>query len=153
MQNSRGFRALKVWLGLRHAGADGYRRMIGDDILLATRLHEAVAAHAELEPFTRGLSIATFRYVPPHLRARVGEPGAEAELNSINEALLDRLQKGGDVFVSNAVVRGRYLLRACIVNFNTTLQDVLALPDIVAREGRALVGASAEAAPAAHARG
>ena len=31
-QNSRGFRALKVWLALRQAGASGYRRMIADDI-------------------------------------------------------------------------------------------------------------------------
>src|SRR5258708_11744014 len=33
-QNSRGFRALKVWLALRHAGAAGYRKMIADDIRL-----------------------------------------------------------------------------------------------------------------------
>ena len=36
-QNSRGFRALKVWLALRHAGAAGYRRMIADDIALRGR--------------------------------------------------------------------------------------------------------------------
>jgi glutamate/tyrosine decarboxylase-like PLP-dependent enzyme len=35
LQNSRGFRALKVWLGLRHVGRDGYVQMIGDDIALA----------------------------------------------------------------------------------------------------------------------
>jgi aromatic-L-amino-acid/L-tryptophan decarboxylase len=37
--------------------------------------------------------------------------------------------------VSNAVVAGRYLLRACIVNFNTRISDVDALPDIVAGLG------------------
>ena len=34
-QNSRGFRALKVWLAMKHIGADGYRQMIGDDIRLS----------------------------------------------------------------------------------------------------------------------
>src|SRR5438552_9882909 len=34
-QNSRGFRALKVWLALRQAGAAGYRRMISDDVHLS----------------------------------------------------------------------------------------------------------------------
>ncbi len=38
--------------------------------------------------------------------------------------------------MSNAVVRGRYLLRACIVNINTEERDVDALPEIVVRLGR-----------------
>jgi len=40
------------------------------------------------------------------------------------------------VFVSNAVIDGRYALRACIVNFHTTRGDVDAVPEIVARAGR-----------------
>jgi glutamate/tyrosine decarboxylase-like PLP-dependent enzyme len=135
-QNSRGFRALKVWLALRQVGRQGYVRMIGDDLALARRLRERVAAHPELEPLTHALSITTFRYVPPDLRPQIGEAAAEAHLNRLNQTLLDRLQKEGEAFVSNAVVRGRYALRACIVNFNTTVADVDALPEIVARTGR-----------------
>ena len=135
-QNSRGFRALKVWLALRHAGAAGYRRMIADDIALSQVMAEAVGAHPELELVTQALSITTFRYVPADLRARVGEAEAEAHLDVLNRALLDRLQHDGDVFVSNAVVARRYLLRACIVNFHTTRADVEAVPAIVVRAGR-----------------
>ncbi|HEX5817377.1 MAG TPA: aminotransferase class V-fold PLP-dependent enzyme [Gemmatimonadales bacterium] len=138
-QNSRGFRALKVWLALQHAGRDGYVRMIRDDIRLSERLHALVSAHPELEPCTQGLSITTFRYVPAELRPTVGTREGELRLNALNEALLDRLQNSGEAFVSNAVVRGRYLLRACIVNFNTTEADVEALPDTVVRLGRSLV--------------
>jgi hypothetical protein len=61
-----------------------------------------------------------------------------AYLNKLNEALLNRLQKSGEAFVSNAVVAGNYLLRACIVNFRTTLTDVEALPEIVIKLGRQL---------------
>ena len=43
LQNSRGFRALKVWLGLRQAGREGYVRMIGDDCRLAAAAPRAVA--------------------------------------------------------------------------------------------------------------
>jgi hypothetical protein len=50
--------------------------------------------------------------------------------------------------VSNAVVRGQYLLRACIVNFNTTESDVDAIPGIAARLGRE-VEASLPPAPLA----
>jgi glutamate/tyrosine decarboxylase-like PLP-dependent enzyme len=137
-QNSRGFRALKVWLALRHAGASGYRTMIAGDIALSRAMHAAVAREPELEPMTQSLSIATFRYVPADLRATVGQAATEKYLNELNASLLDALQRGGDAFVSNAVIRGRYVLRACIVNFHTSQADVDALPGIVVRAGRAL---------------
>jgi glutamate/tyrosine decarboxylase-like PLP-dependent enzyme len=137
-QNSRGFRALKVWLALKQVGAAGYRRMIADDIALSGAMAAAVQAHQELELFTQALSITTFRYVPPELRPRIGEEDAERILDELNRALLDRLQRSGELFVSNAVVRGRYVLRACIVNFHTDAEDVHAVPEIVVRHGRAL---------------
>lgn len=135
-QNSRGFRALKVWLALRQVGRSGYVRMIGDDIRLSEELHRQVKEHPALEALTQALSITTFRYVPPDLRPTLWSEGTEAYLNQLNKALLERIQASGEAFVSNAVIRGRYVLRACIVNFNTTTADVRALPEIVARLGR-----------------
>ena len=138
MQNSRGFRALKVWLALRQAGAAGYRRMISDDIELSRAMARAVERHADLELITQALSIATFRYVPPDLRPRVGEQAVADYLDTLNRELLTAIQRGGDAFVSNAIVHGRFVLRACIVNFHTTLEDVEAVPAIVARTGATL---------------
>lgn len=136
LQNSRGFRALKVWLALRLVGREGYRKMISDDIALARALFDAAQAHPDLEAFTCNLSIATFRYAPPALR-NGGEETA-SYLNTLNERLLTRLMKGGEAFVSNAVIDGKYALRACIVNFNTALDDAEAIPEIAARLGREL---------------
>ncbi len=133
-QNSRGFRALKVWLGLRQVGREGYVEMISDDILLAQELYRLVEAHPELQAFTQGLSITTFRYVPPDLTP--GSESVEAYLNQLNAELLTRLQRSGEAFLSNAVVEGKFLLRACIVNFRTSLEDVEALPALVTRIGR-----------------
>jgi aromatic-L-amino-acid/L-tryptophan decarboxylase len=135
-QNSRGFRALKVWLALRQVGRGGYARMIGDDIRLSQQLYTLVEGHPELQAFTRELSIATFRYVPADLRADAEAMGARAYLNELNEALLERIQSSGEAFVSHAVVQGHYVLRSCIVNFHTRAADVEALPEIVARLGR-----------------
>jgi glutamate/tyrosine decarboxylase-like PLP-dependent enzyme len=128
-QNSRGFRALKVWLALQQVGREGYERMIGEDIRLTRHLAEAVAREPELEPGPGGLSIATFRYVPESVE-KDGE-----YLDRLNEELLTRLQRSGDAFLSNAVVGGRFHLRACIVNFRTTRADVEALPALVTRLG------------------
>ena len=135
-QNTRGFRALKVWLAMKQAGAAGYRRMIGDDMRLSRAMAEAVAGTPGLELVTQSLSIATFRFVPPDLRPRAAERGVAEYLNALNQRLLERCQAGGEAFVSNAVVEGRYVLRACIVNFHTRRVDVEALPAIIARLGR-----------------
>ena len=135
-QNSRGFRALKVWLALRQIGRSGYVRSISADIALAERLYRQVESTPDLQPLTLGLSIATFRYVPRRLRNRIGAADAEAYLNELNKELLDRIQTSGRAFVSNAVIRGTYALRACIVNFNTRAEDVDALPAIVVEIAR-----------------
>ena len=135
-QNSRGFRALKVWLALRHVGASGYRTMIAEDIRLSQAMADAVRRCDELELVTQELSITTFRYVPRDLRPKLGNPDVERYLDSLNRHLLVRLQRGGETFVSNAVVGNRYVLRACIVNFHTTLADVEATIEIAVRMGR-----------------
>lgn len=135
-QNSRGFRALKVWLALRQAGRQGYARMIAEDIRLAARLFDNVSRHPELEAVTSSLSITTFRFVPHDVDPAA--PGAADYLNELNSDLLGVIQASGEAYLSNAVVGGRYLLRACIVNFRTTEKDVDALPEIVVRLGRRL---------------
>jgi glutamate/tyrosine decarboxylase-like PLP-dependent enzyme len=135
-QNSRGFRALKVWLALRQVGAAGYRKLIADDILLSQAMAQAIRGHAELELITQNLSITTFRYVPLDLRTNLQEPQVEPYLDALNREILDRLQRGGEIFVSNALVGQRYVLRACIVNFHTSQEDVEAVAGIVTRIGR-----------------
>src|SRR5437588_2673488 len=111
-QNSRGFRALKVWLALKQVGAAGYRKMIADDIRLSRAMAQAISRHAELELMTQDLSIPTFRYVRSDLRARLRESEVEIHLDALNRELVDRLQRGGEICVSNAIVCGRSVLRA-----------------------------------------
>jgi glutamate/tyrosine decarboxylase-like PLP-dependent enzyme len=135
-QNSRGFRALKVWLALRHVGAAGYREMISDDIRLSRAMAAAVRRYPELQFMAQGLSITTFRYVPADLQNSLGQDLIENYLDALNQELVDRIQRGGEAFVSNAVIRGRYVLRACIVNFHTGAVDVEAVPEIAVRLGR-----------------
>jgi glutamate/tyrosine decarboxylase-like PLP-dependent enzyme len=134
-QNSRGFRALKVWLALQQVGRVGYERMISDDIRLSRALFALVSRCSELEALTQSLSITTFRFVPTDLDSSDQE--AATYLNELNLALLTRLQSSGEAYLSNAVVHGKFALRACIVNFRTSYADITALLPIVLRMGRA----------------
>ena len=151
-QNSRGFRALKVWLALRQAGASGCLDMIEDDMRLSRRLHDLVGRHAELEALSQHLSIATFRYVPLDVRDTT-DPEAQKYISRLNQDLLSRVERSGELFLSGATVNGHFALRACIVNFRTTEADVDAIPAVIARVGREvdtqLRGVAASAAAAA----
>jgi aromatic-L-amino-acid/L-tryptophan decarboxylase len=133
LQNSRGFRALKVWLALQQVGRSGYIKMIDEDIQLSRLLFEKAGNHPKLEAITQNLSIATFRYIPSDYSGEAEQK--EAYLNKLNEALLNDLQQGGEVFLSNAVVNEKYCLRGCIVNFRTSVKDIEEIIEIVVREG------------------
>ena len=134
-QFSRGFHALKVWVSLLAHGWDAYQRRIVHDCELAAYLYRRAEAHPELEAVgEQSLSIACFRYVPPDW---AGE-GVEDRLNRLNERLMTELQWSGRVFPSNAVLNGRFVIRACIVNYRTEAEDVDALVEEAVRLGRKL---------------
>lgn len=105
-------------MALRHAGRDNYRKMISDDIRLAAHLYGLFEKHGEFEALSRSLSITTFRYIRD-MRNRSGSEEGEAYLNRLNASILTAIESGGDAFLSNAVVDGKFALRACIVNFRT----------------------------------
>jgi glutamate/tyrosine decarboxylase-like PLP-dependent enzyme len=134
-QNSRGFKALKVWLALRQVGLSGYRQMIGDDMRLSQHLHALVQQHPDFEAMTQHLSITTFRYVPSD-RQWPQTAEADAYLQRLNQDLLTRVERSGEAFLSQAMVNGHFALRACIVNFRTSLTDIEALLPMLARHGQ-----------------
>ena len=134
LQNSRGFRALKVWLTFQQVGRSAYVKMIGEDIQLSKLLYELAENHEELAALTHSLSITTIRYIP--LDYAQDKKSDESYLNTLNETLLNSLQESGEVFLSNAIVNEKYCLRACIVNFRTSRKDIEEIIDIIAREGR-----------------
>ncbi|WP_282031456.1 pyridoxal phosphate-dependent decarboxylase family protein [Winogradskyella eximia] len=133
LQNSRGFRALKVWLALQQIGSDGYVKLISEDIALSKYFAELADKHSQLEAITQNLSIATLRYIPKNLDL-VGEERTEY-LNTLNETLVTKLQEGGELFLSNAIVKEHYCMRACIVNFRTTKKDIEECIEIIVKAG------------------
>ncbi len=115
---SRRFRALKVWLTLQYYGTRRIAETIGEDISLAAYLGEVVSKAEDFELLAPvELSICCFRYVPAGLKS-------EAELDRLNERIMESVQKGGRAYLSNATVHGHFALRACITNFRTTKSDI-----------------------------
>jgi glutamate/tyrosine decarboxylase-like PLP-dependent enzyme len=118
LELSRRFRALKLWLSLRYHGLAAFRESINRDLRHARRLAERVQKEPELELLAPvELSAVCFRHK--------GTSGiAEESLNQFNLALLKRVVERGRVYLSNASLRGKFCLRACIVNHRTKDADV-----------------------------
>jgi aromatic-L-amino-acid decarboxylase len=137
-QFSRGFTALKVWVSLLAHGRAAYGRRIAHDAALARYIAESVAERPDFELSAPvSLSICCFRYVPADLPPG---PGREAYLDALNERLMTEIQLDGRAFCSNAVLSGRFVLRACIVNFRTEAEDCDRLLDVAAEIGARLDG-------------
>jgi len=114
LELSRRFRALKIWLSLRYHGLKAFRESIRVDLDHAQLLAAIVRETPQLELLAPvELSAVCFRY-----RAQ-GE-----DLDELNGAILRRVLANGRVYVSNAVVRGHFTLRACFVNHRTEPADV-----------------------------
>ncbi|HKG47651.1 MAG TPA: pyridoxal-dependent decarboxylase [Pyrinomonadaceae bacterium] len=115
---SRRFRALKVWMTLQYYGSRRISEAISEDIDLAAYLGEVVSKADDFELLAPvELSICCFRYVP-------GSRMSDAELDRLNERIMELVQKGGRAYLSNATVNGKFALRACITNFRTTKADI-----------------------------
>ena len=115
---SRRFRALKVWLTLQYYGSRRIAEAISEDISLAEYLDEVVSNADDFELLAPAeLSICCFRYIPR-------ERPSETDLDKLNERIMERVQKGGRAYLSNATVNGHFALRACITNFRTTKNDI-----------------------------
>jgi len=129
IEQSRRFRALKLWFALRYHGRAAFREAITLDMAHARRLAENIRRTPELELLAPvELSAVCFRVRPP----TVSEDG----LNDFNLRVLRRVIERRHVYFSNASIRGKFALRCCFVNHRTTDHDVDAIVDEVVDAAR-----------------
>jgi glutamate/tyrosine decarboxylase-like PLP-dependent enzyme len=131
---SRGFKALKVWMGLKTHGSRAYAQSIENDVELARFLAGEVDRRPEFERLAEQvLSIVNFRYRP------AGASLSEEDLDRLNRRIVNRLVGDGSFLLAPTILKGRTAMRVCIVNFRTTEDDLTLLLDEAARIGRELM--------------
>jgi aromatic-L-amino-acid decarboxylase len=118
IQLGRRFRALKLWMVLRHFGADGLRARLAEHMRLARLFASWIDSSGDFErlapvPF----SVVCFRATPP------AAPGA-TDVDAFNERLLESVNATGEIFISHTRLDGRYTLRLAIGNLHTTQAHV-----------------------------
>lgn len=130
---SRPFRALKLWLSLRYHGLNVFAESISEDLRLAQVLANCVDADVRLERLAPvALSAACFRYTR-----------AAGDLNELNRKILDTVIRRRRVYLSNALLNGKFALRACIVNHRSTEEDARSIVSEVLAAAEGILGESA----------
>ena len=123
---TRRFRALKIWMALKAYGVNAIAGVIERNIALARRLAAFIDASDDFERLAPvPLSIVCFRHTK-----------SSGDLDAHNRELMVNVQRGGKAYLSNAVIDGRFALRACIVNHRTTEADLVGLLEEIRRCAR-----------------
>jgi aromatic-L-amino-acid decarboxylase len=118
----RRFRSLKLWTVLRCYGREGLQRILREHIRLADLFTQWVDADPDWELVApQRFSLVVFR-----------RNGSDEE----NAALLERVNRSGEMFISHTRLNGRYVLRLAVGNARTTEDDVRRAWDVLRRESR-----------------
>jgi aromatic-L-amino-acid decarboxylase len=124
-QLGRRFRALKLWVQLRWFGLEGLRRRIDRHIEMA----QTLAAWVDADPEWERLAPVPFSTVC--LR---WAPGSDDE----NQALMDAVNRTGEVFLSHTRLAGRFAIRVAVGNLRTEPHHVERAWDLLRREAAAI---------------
>ncbi|MFN2444830.1 MAG: aspartate aminotransferase family protein [Vicinamibacterales bacterium] len=131
IQLGRRFRALKLWMVLRHFGADGIRHHLREHMRLARTFAEWVDADPDMErlapvPF----SVVCFR-LKPH-----GDDRSEADLEALNQQAMDAANASGEVFLSHTKLSGRFAIRLAVGHLATREQHIRRAFELIKGAGR-----------------
>lgn len=140
-EQSRRFRALKVWMGLKHTGAAQAAEWIDANVAHARRLYELATAHPDFVPATRPtMSAICIRYAPAGV--------SDDALDALHPVVARRIAEGGHYWISTTELKGRTWFRICPVNFRTRAEHIEGLFDTLTRECPAAMDAPPPRAPA-----
>lgn len=115
----RRFRALKLWFVIRSFGIRGLQEKVRSHIELAREFESWIQEDPRFEmmaPMT--LNLVCFRYHPPQRNL------TEDELERINRGLMDELNRSGRMFMTHTKLKGKFTLRLCVGQTNTTREHV-----------------------------
>jgi glutamate/tyrosine decarboxylase-like PLP-dependent enzyme len=107
---------------LAGSGTLGLGKQIARQIALARYLEQRIEWSPGFELRFKGpLSIVCFRYVPTEIA------GDEGAIDALNKKIMEHMQAAGEAFVTSATLDSRFVLRACILHYDTVEADIDAM--------------------------
>lgn len=127
-EQTRPFRALRVWATIANLGRDGVADLVRHTTELARRLARTVENSADFELLAPAVtSLTAFRYRPADVEADA--------VDALNDRIPSAVQRRGNVFLTGTRLSGAAALRACILHPDTTEADLTTLLDEIRAAG------------------
>jgi aromatic-L-amino-acid decarboxylase len=123
-EGTRRWRAMKLWMSWQHLGSEGFGRLVEANDDLATHLAARIAASDDFEafPVEPELSVVCFRHLPG---GRAGAAGMSADaLDAHQDRVQQAHEASGAGWITTTRLRGRTYLRAGILNYLSTIEDM-----------------------------
>jgi glutamate/tyrosine decarboxylase-like PLP-dependent enzyme len=133
---TRRFNSLKLWMALKFMGTRGYARTVEQHIDLTNYLANQID---QLKDFQRlgevETAVCCFRFLPEKIRDAAG-----AKQDRVQQRLQQRIERGGEAWLTTTVLHGRRALRVNVNSFLTERRHIDDLVELLESEGQALVG-------------
>jgi len=117
---TRRFRALKFYMSIKTFGLMAFRKAITYNIKLAEETEDYLRKSDKWEVVSPAtLAIINFRYNP------IGKNMTEKQLDAINQKISQKVVKSREALLVTTILNGQVVLRMCLINPRTTMEDVL----------------------------
>jgi aromatic-L-amino-acid decarboxylase len=128
----RRFRALKLWFVIRTYGVEGLQGIVREHMAIAREARKWIEDSGDFEMLApTPLSVLCFRYHP----AGVEDPGA---LNTLNAALLERVNATGKIFCTHTRLRGTFVIRLVVGQASVARRHVEAAWQLISTTARSM---------------
>lgn len=118
VQLGRRFRSLKLWFVIRYFGVEGLQKIIREHLRLAKLIEGWINESGDFELLAPvNMSTVCMRAVPKNLKS-------EEEINEFNEKFLEKINKGGEYFLTHTKLNGKFTIRIVISGLRTTEKHV-----------------------------
>jgi len=125
---SRAFRGLRVWLPLKLFGVQAFRENLAEKLHLAEWLYHKFEEEPGFECLAApDLSVIPFRFHPK-----------SGDIHEFNRRLLKNIIRSQKLFLSSTLLKGQFVLRACILSFRTHQAEVEEAFEIITSEAQKL---------------
>ncbi|MGB0896649.1 MAG: pyridoxal phosphate-dependent decarboxylase family protein [Flavobacteriaceae bacterium] len=119
IQLTRRFRALKLYMSVKTFGLSAFRQAIEYNITLAERVEHLLRQSASWEVISPAtLAVINFRFHP------INSNLSEKEIDELNQYISEKVVKSQRALLVTTVLQNQVVLRMCLINPRTTLDDV-----------------------------
>ena len=128
-QQSRNFKALKVWMNFKIYGQKKLKKAIEGSIKVMDYLATIIDGSNDFELVTNSLSVVCFRYIGTNDASNV------EQLNNLNLQIVKLMETDKRIFIRETSLNGMIVLRACCTNFRRAPKHVAYLVKVLRQLG------------------